>query len=81
MISVSVARYERRELHIAMGGYGNWPIRLPEAEQAFRDGAKAESLAGYARAAFQGSDDAWASGDYRSDVAATLLHRALQEVS
>jgi CO/xanthine dehydrogenase FAD-binding subunit len=64
---------------VALGGFGQRPMLLPDAELALAAGDR-ESAADAARAACSGAEDAWASAEYRADVAATLVRRLAGEV-
>ena len=64
---------------VALGGFGPRPILLPEAEIALAVG-DVHSAAESARAACAGSQDEWASAEYRAEVAATFIHRLAGEV-
>jgi CO/xanthine dehydrogenase FAD-binding subunit len=57
----------------ALGGFGNRPILL--------DGLPPtpESAGIAAREAFAGAGDAWASAEYRAEIAAVLAGRLLEE--
>jgi CO/xanthine dehydrogenase FAD-binding subunit len=65
---------------IALGGFGVRPIVVPGAELALaaRDVRGAGEAA---RAAYAQADDAWASAEYRAEVAAVLVRRLAAEVS
>ncbi|MBN1266652.1 MAG: FAD binding domain-containing protein [Anaerolineales bacterium] len=65
---------------IALGGYGNRPIRVPAAEKALADGASSENIHALIRDAYQHASDCWASGEYRSEAAAVLVDRLVEEV-
>ncbi len=64
---------------IALGGFGVRPLLVPEAELALaaRDARGAGEAA---RAAYAQADDAWASAEYRAEVAAVLVRRLAAEV-
>ena len=60
---------------IALGGYGAHPMLLPI------DGAlEAKEAANLARTMYADAGDQWASADYRSSAAATLVARLLKDV-
>lgn len=64
---------------VALGGYGERPVRVPQAEAALAMG----DLSAAARAAgeaYRQAGDAWASAEYRSEVAAVLVRRLATEV-
>jgi CO/xanthine dehydrogenase FAD-binding subunit len=81
IVSVSVVKTKDDDIQIGLGGYGARPTRLLAAEKAMKSTAKLEEIADQARINFQDAGDVWASAAYRSEVAATLLLRALQEVN
>lgn len=64
---------------VALGGFGASPVLLPEAELALLAGDVPSALEA-ARRACVNAQDAWASAEYRADVAATLLRRLAGEV-
>lgn len=79
IVSLALASRDQGDIQIGLGGYGDRPIRLHGAEKALQAGADLETVAEYARVAYQDAEDSWASGAYRSDVAAVLLLRMLRE--
>jgi len=81
MVCVAVARLEGRApaYGVALGGFGTRPKLVGEAEQALASG-DIETAAGAVAAACTSSDDAWASGEYRSRAAAALVRRLAGEV-
>jgi len=64
---------------VAIGGFGPRPIVIPEAELALAAG-DVHSAAEAARAACANAGDAWASAEYRAEVAATFIRRLAGEV-
>jgi CO/xanthine dehydrogenase FAD-binding subunit len=64
---------------VALGGFGARPILLPEAELALAAG-DVPSAAEAARRACAHAQDAWASAEYRAEVAGVLLRRLAGEV-
>lgn len=64
---------------VALGGFGMRPVLVPEAELALAAG-DVSGAAQAARAAYAQADDAWASAEYRSEVAAVLVRRLAGEV-
>jgi CO/xanthine dehydrogenase FAD-binding subunit len=64
---------------VALGGFGPRPILIPEAELALAAG-DVSSAAEAARTACANAQDAWASAEYRAEVAATFIHRLAGEV-
>jgi carbon-monoxide dehydrogenase medium subunit len=70
------------EVRLAFTGVGPGPVRAPEAEMMLRDrGASAKIFAEAARAAsarLEPDSDIHATADYRREVAAVLVRRALE---
>jgi len=64
---------------VALGGFGMRPVLVPDAELALAAG-DVSGAAEAARAAYAQADDAWASAEYRSEVAAVLIRRLAGEV-
>ena len=64
---------------VALGGFGMHPVLVPEAELALAAG-DVPGAAEAARAAYAQADDAWASAEYRAEVAAVLVRRLAGEV-
>ncbi len=64
---------------VALGGFGPRPMVIPEAELALAAG-DVPSAAKAARTACANAQDAWASAEYRAEVAATFIHRLAREV-
>jgi CO/xanthine dehydrogenase FAD-binding subunit len=64
---------------VALGGFGRRPIVIPEAELALAAG-DVSSAGEAARTACANAQDAWASAEYRAEVAATFIHRLAREV-
>ena len=81
IVCAVVARFPGRapSFGVALGGFGSRPIGLAEAELALAAG-DVPGAAEVARAAYAQADDAWASGEYRSEVAAVLVRRLAGEV-
>ncbi len=75
-ICVAVAAFDTKApVRVALGGYGPYPQLISKDENASTQ--EAAELAG---TAYAGAGDQWASADYRSSVAATLVARLLTEV-
>jgi len=64
---------------VALGGFGERPVLVPQAELALAAG-DAAGAAEAARAAYAKAEDDWASGEYRAQAAATLVRRLAGEV-
>ena len=62
---------------IALGGYGHRPTLLGELDKSLRMDSDFERAAELARQAFADAADAWASAEYRSEVAGVLVKRLL----
>jgi probable selenate reductase FAD-binding subunit len=65
---------------ISVGGHGDRPLRLREAEAVLDDKKDIPSAVALARNVYAGAGDMWASAEYRSEVVGTLVHRLLREV-
>jgi probable selenate reductase FAD-binding subunit len=82
LLCACVARYlSTGAWRLAIGGYGERPIRLREAEEALREGSTVEDVAEIAEAAYARAGDAWASAAYRSSIAGVVFRRLLQEAA
>jgi CO/xanthine dehydrogenase FAD-binding subunit len=81
IICAVVARLAGRapSFGVALGGFGPRPIGVPDAELALAAG-DVSGAAEAARMAYAQADDAWASAEYRSEVAAVLIRRLAGEV-
>jgi len=64
---------------VALGGYGDRPLRLSEGELKGQQGVDLEKASQIASQAFAKAEDAWASAEYRSHVAGVLVKRLLAE--
>lgn len=63
---------------IALGGYGEHPIRLEAAEQGYSDHKHIGAVVDASRAAYANAGDVWASAEYRSHVAGVIVGRLLK---
>jgi len=81
VVCAAVARLAGRapSFGVALGGFGERPVLVPQAELALAAG-DADGAAEAARAASAKAEDVWASGEYRAHVAATLVRRLAGEV-
>jgi aerobic carbon-monoxide dehydrogenase medium subunit len=79
IIAAAVVRRARGGYGVALGGYGDLPLRVPEAEAAFA-AADAPTAQRAAAEAYRAAGDAWASAEYRSEMAAVLVGRLAAEV-
>jgi CO/xanthine dehydrogenase FAD-binding subunit len=80
MVCVSAARTAKGAIRLGAGGFGDYPLRLIEAEACVNDGQKMSGLKSAVEKAFQGAGDAFASGAYRAHAAAVLVERLVREV-
>jgi putative selenate reductase FAD-binding subunit len=78
--AVGFTREPKDETIIVLGGFGDYPIRLMEAEKLWAEGQDLEETANAARDAYKNAEDKWASGEYRSEVAGVLVKRLLKGV-
>jgi probable selenate reductase FAD-binding subunit len=83
LVSAAVAYWENKaeeNVAITLGGYGEHPIKLEKTGAVLDQGDGIQSAIEVAREAYRNAGDAWASAEYRSDVAGTLVGRLLREV-
>ncbi len=80
VVCAAVSRFQDKSYGIALGGYGEHPIRVPAAEKALADGADITTVREAVVEAYQAADDRWASGEYRGEVAGVLVSRLVKEV-
>lgn len=73
IICVGLATWPSGRLRITLGGFGPYPILALDAPEA--GGAEAA-----VRDALSRSSDAWASAEYRQEVASALVRRMLAEI-
>ncbi|NIS81683.1 MAG: hypothetical protein GTO14_16090 [Anaerolineales bacterium] len=82
VVCAAVAYFERREAapqtSIALGGFGDRPLRVAEAEASYSQGEAIDAAARAAQRAYKQAGDAWASAEYRSHVAGVLVRRQLK---
>ena len=69
-----VADPSEKLARIALGGYGAHPILLPNGE-----GLEAKEAAHLAQTMYADAGDQWASAEYRSSAAATLVARLVKQ--
>jgi len=86
LVCAALARLDTGEWRVVLGGFGDCPIRVEEAEGALPRGAavtpEAIAAAGKAAAAaYAAAGDQWASAEYRAAVAQTLVSRLAQGMS
>jgi len=68
------------EIRIAVGGFGDYPIRLREAERIWAETQDPEQVGRAAQDAYKNAEDKWASAEYRAEIAGVLVKRQLKEV-
>jgi probable selenate reductase FAD-binding subunit len=74
IIAVGVYRWPSGRMRVAVGGYGTAPVLIVDGP----DGTGAEEAL---LNAYHHADDEWASGEYRSQVAAQLTRKMVGSVS
>jgi probable selenate reductase FAD-binding subunit len=75
-----VQKQAQEKINIALGGFGEYPIRLMEAEKLWTETQDPERVGMVAQDAYKNAEDKWASGEYRSEIAGVLVKRILKEV-
>ncbi len=82
MVSAAACRFVDSEgntnTHISLGGFGPQPVSLDVG--ALEVDADIERVVEIARSEFAEAGDQWASAEYRSQVAGTLVSRVIREV-
>jgi len=78
IVCVAVGR-DAAGWRVSLGGTGERPVLVAGAQAALSSGDLA-AAGEAARATYAATDDAWASGEYRSEVAAVLTRRLAGEV-
>ncbi|PKN91278.1 MAG: hypothetical protein CVU44_20405 [Chloroflexi bacterium HGW-Chloroflexi-6] len=73
IVAAGLVQWSSGRTRLALGGYGKTPMLA-------MDGTEADGLESAAKNAFHEAADAWASAEYRSDVAATLAGRCLNSL-
>lgn len=71
IVCVAAAVWPSGRTRLALGGYG------PAPRLAF-DGSDAEGVEAAAKSAYSAAEDAWASAEYRAEIAGVLARRAVQ---
>lgn len=74
IVCAALVQWNSGRTRLVLGGYGMSPLLA-------MDGTEAEGLETAARNAFHESNDAWASAEYRMDVAATLAKRCAEALT
>ena len=73
IVCVALAQWSSGRTRLALGGYGSSPLLA-------MDGPNPQGADIAAQDAYREAGDPWATAQYRSDVAATLTRRCLQEI-
>lgn len=73
MVCAAVAQWPSGRTRVALGGFGESPI-------LGMDGPEPEGAETAARSAYQNAGDLWATAEYRSQVAAVLTRRCLENI-
>jgi CO/xanthine dehydrogenase FAD-binding subunit len=74
IVCAALAIWPSGRLRLALGGYGSVPALTC-------DGNEPGGLAAAAQSAYSQAGDQWASAEYRSEIAAVLANRCLQNLS
>lgn len=74
LVSAAVAVWPSGRTRVVLGGHGDQPKMV-------LDGPTADGAVQAARDAYSQAGDLWASADYRSNVAGTLVERCLSELT
>jgi CO/xanthine dehydrogenase FAD-binding subunit len=74
IVCAAAARWPSGRFRVVLGGFGEAPVLA-------MDGIEAEGADDAARIVYNHVGDQWASAEYRSDVAATLARRCIDELS
>jgi len=82
VVCAAVVRFSdsKPSFGVALGGFGDRPVRVPAAEKALAESADSEKVHASVMEAYKLADDRWASGEYRSEAAAVLVSRLVEEV-
>ncbi len=73
IVCAAVAKWPSGRTRVVLGGYGEAPLLA-------MDGPNPQGAIIAAQDAYREAGDPWASAEYRSDVAATLTQRCLDEI-
>jgi CO/xanthine dehydrogenase FAD-binding subunit len=76
IVCASAARRPDGAIILALGGYGEYPVPLP----MMKGTVELEAAGAAAARAYADAGDGFASGEYRSAVAAVLVKRVVKEV-
>ena len=74
IVCVAVAKWSSGRTRVALGGFGDSPILA-------MDGPQSQGAEIAARNAYQEAEDAWASAEYRREMAASLTRRCIDQLS
>jgi len=83
LVSVAVACWKREkweQVILALGGYGTRPLKLEQGDPDLSHEMFIQFAIKEAVSTFLDAGDAWASPEYRSKIAGTLVKRLLTEV-
>jgi putative selenate reductase FAD-binding subunit len=78
--AAAVVSRDKESVQIAIGGYGEQPIFWSEILDADDQAAVLSAVAEKAKQRFEAAADAFASAEYRAEIAGTLSRRAVSEV-
>lgn len=73
IVCAAVAQWPSGRTRVALGGHGEIPLLV-------LDGRSPDGAEKAARSAYSQAGDQWASAEYRSDVADTLVRRCVEEL-
>lgn len=76
IVCAALSQWKSGRTRLALGGYGASPLLAMDGTEA--DDTSTGSVQAAARNAFHEAADAWASAEYRREVAATLARRCLE---
>ena len=74
IVCAALTQWAGGRTRLALGGFGKNPLLA-------MDGTEADGIEAAARNAFHEAGDAWATAEYRADVAATLARRCLETLT
>ena len=80
MVCASAALGKDGDIRLVLGGIGDQPIRLIEAETRLGKDQDVDAARRAAEAAFKDAGDAFAGAAYRSHTAGVLIERVVREV-
>ncbi|MCJ7715439.1 MAG: FAD binding domain-containing protein [Anaerolineales bacterium] len=74
IVAAAVSLWPSGRTRVVLSGYGDQPVMV-------LDGTDAEGADAAARDAYSQADDQWAKAEYRSDTAAVLVRRSLNQIA